>query len=182
MDRFTIVLKNEKLRFYHRLSWFIVAILTLIYTYLAFFAKNHPLYSKGIAFFILMAIVIGLKIYFEKTKYNFGSPFFYFILIGALVASEQYILTGVVVIFDTLYMISVRIKKVYFSLNEIRYPSFPAKHIKWQSLNNCLLKDGLLTIDLKNNKIIQQLIDETATTIDEKEFNEFCRQQLEKWA
>ena len=43
-----------------------------------------------------------------------------------------------------------------------------------------MLKDGLLTIDSKDNKVIQQLIDEEKTKIDEKEFNDFCKDQLRK--
>ena len=68
------------------------------------------------------------------------------------------------------------------SINEsnITYPSLPKKKFNWKELSNLILKDGLLTIDLKNNRIIQQPIAETSSTIDEKEFNEFCKQQLNK--
>jgi hypothetical protein len=43
-----------------------------------------------------------------------------------------------------------------------------------------MIKDGLLTIDFKNNRIIQQQIANISSGIDEKEFNDFCRQQLNK--
>lgn len=66
-------------------------------------------------------------------------------------------------------------------LNEkIIYPSFPKKKIAWSELNNIVLKDGLLTIDFRNNKFIQQPVDETKTAVNEQEFNDFCRQQLNK--
>jgi hypothetical protein len=41
------------------------------------------------------------------------------------------------------------------------------------------MKDGVLTIDFKNNKIIQQSIDEARSSVNEKEFNEFCQKQLQ---
>ena len=45
-----------------------------------------------------------------------------------------------------------------------------------------ILKDDLLTIDFKNNKIIQQLIEKTEHPVDEKEFNDFCSKQLQSAA
>jgi hypothetical protein len=75
-----------------------------------------------------------------------------------------------------LYNLSKRKLKVSFA-NQIIYPSFPTRIIQWNELNNVILKDGLLTIDFKNNKIIQQLI-KHSNAINEKEFNEFCKQQL----
>jgi hypothetical protein len=38
-----------------------------------------------------------------------------------------------------------------------------------------ILKDGILTIDFRNDKLIQQEISES---INEPEFNEFCRDSL----
>ncbi len=77
-----------------------------------------------------------------------------------------------------LYRVSERELKIFIQRAFIVYPYFPSKKIKWENLNNCLLKDGLLTIDFKNNKIIQQHTDEKANPVDEKEFNDFCSQQL----
>ena len=59
----------------------------------------------------------------------------------------------------------------------VKYPAWPVKEFEWKDINNIILKDGMLTIDLKNNRIFQNLIEE-GVSVDEKEFNEFCRQQL----
>jgi len=76
--------------------------------------------------------------------------------------------------------ISRRKSEVIFSADTITYPSFPKRIIRWDDLNNIILKDGILTIDLSSNKLIQQLIDEKQSTVNEKEFNEFCSGQLKK--
>jgi hypothetical protein len=52
--------------------------------------------------------------------------------------------------------------------------------VSWDEVNNVILKDGLLTIDFKNNKLFQHIILNSEEDISEKEFNEFCRQQLNK--
>ena len=47
-------------------------------------------------------------------------------------------------------------------------------------LNNVILKDDLLTLDFKNNRLLQLLVTSTETDINEKEFNEFCKVKLKK--
>ena len=84
------------------------------------------------------------------------------------------------IVFLFLDILAHRKLKLTVSENKIDYPSFPRKVIEWNEITNLVLKDGLVTIDFKNNKLIQQLIDEKKMTIDEKEFNDFCKQQLNK--
>ena len=90
----------------------------------------------------------------------------------------------VVGVLNAIFMILhiAALQKPIVSINErqVIYPSFPKKKIDWQELSNLMIKDGLLTIDFKNNRIIQQQIADISSTIDEKEFNDFCRQQLNK--
>ena len=79
-----------------------------------------------------------------------------------------------------LYLVSKRELKIIIENDHIVYPAFPKRRLNWNELNNMVLKDGLLTIDFKNNRIIQQYIEETSHTINEKEFNDFCIEQLSK--
>ena len=87
-----------------------------------------------------------------------------------------------------------------FSTSEIKINKFINKEYQWSDFNNIVLKDGLLTLDFVNNKIIQVEPDWTEPLlfalykdddIDayqdiigedypklEKEFNDFCRSQL----
>ena len=62
--------------------------------------------------------------------------------------------------------------------NGLLYPSFPVKKIKWEELTAMVIKDGLFTVDFKNNRLIQQAVDEAISTVNEKVFNEFCSKQL----
>ena len=63
---------------------------------------------------------------------------------------------------------------------KIFVPYILQRTIDWSEVNNVILKDGLLTIDLRNNKLFQQLILNSEDDINEKEFNDFCNQQLNK--
>ncbi len=44
----------------------------------------------------------------------------------------------------------------------------------WNEFSNIILKDELITMDFINNRLIQLMVDEKSTKINESEFNEFC--------
>jgi hypothetical protein len=69
---------------------------------------------------------------------------------------------------------------IRFNTNNIRYTSFPVRSIDWDQLNNAILKDGILTIDFKNNRVLQAEIEDRMNDVNEVEFNDFCRQQLKE--
>ncbi|MBL7744296.1 MAG: hypothetical protein JNN00_12540, partial [Chitinophagaceae bacterium] len=78
-----------------------------------------------------------------------------------------------------LYQLSRKPLAVTVDTEKIVYTSFPKKNITWGQLNNVILKDGLLTVDLKNNKILQSEISNLQKEAGEKEFNDFCQAQLQ---
>jgi len=51
--------------------------------------------------------------------------------------------------------------------------------LNWNEVNNVLIKDGLITIDQKNNKLFQKEIDAGVSLQVENEFNAFCKHQLQ---
>ena len=53
---------------------------------------------------------------------------------------------------------------------------FASPAYQWHQFSNVVLKDNLLTLDFKNNKLLQVAVDEGKSPVDEKAFNEFCRQ------
>jgi hypothetical protein len=70
------------------------------------------------------------------------------------------------------------IRKLEIVINKIgvEYPSFPKKIFQWTEVEQVVLKDGMLTIDLKNNKLIQFVISSKENNLDEAQFNEHCKQ------
>jgi hypothetical protein len=55
--------------------------------------------------------------------------------------------------------------------------TFFRKRYEWNAFSNVVLKDGLLTLDFKNNKMLQREI--MKQDVNENEFNEFCREQID---
>jgi hypothetical protein len=55
------------------------------------------------------------------------------------------------------------------------------KKYPWSAFNNILLKDGMLTLDFKDNKIFQrETLEEEEPDAAEDEFNDYCRKHLDK--
>jgi hypothetical protein len=69
-------------------------------------------------------------------------------------------------------------REIGFTEEIIVFNSFPKKRYNWNELLNVVLKDNLLTVDFKNNKLVQKEINEEVSLQTEMEFNEFCRKQL----
>jgi hypothetical protein len=78
--------------------------------------------------------------------------------------------------------LSTRPEEIGFSEKGIVFKSFFSKNIEWSALNNALIKDGILTLDYKNNKLFQAETDDDEDNeeydVSEEEFNQFCRKQL----
>jgi hypothetical protein len=52
----------------------------------------------------------------------------------------------------------------------------------WSDFSNIILRDGLLTLDFRDNHLLQKEIadDEDEDDADEDEFNDYCRARLEE--
>jgi hypothetical protein len=94
-----------------------------------------------------------------------------------LVALSHAIIAGVLVLF----MIYLRRKEngelIIVSESNVILPALTGHRIiEWGQLTNVIKRDDLLTLDFKNNRLMQvQIINDD---VPESEFNQFCRQQL----
>ncbi len=104
---------------------------------------------------LYLAALVWMKMpYFEWL-------FFVFIVLGILEHQAKYSI------------------EIGFGDKEIVINSFPKQKYQWVQLNNVVLKDGLLTIDFANNKLLQrETLDDEEDDTEEEEFNQFCADQL----
>ncbi len=69
--------------------------------------------------------------------------------------------------------------EIGFSPDRVVINSLFRKRFQWSAFNNILLKDNLLTLDFKNNRLLQKEVDEEEEgDADEDEFNDYCRAML----
>ena len=95
----------------------------------------------------------------------------------------NYFLGLLLLIFTAFGFFANKKKAILFSDEGIVYPSFPEKNYKWEEVSQVILKDDILTIDLKNNHLIQLNVNEaSAREIDAPSFNSFCEKKLQSHA
>jgi hypothetical protein len=181
---YNIFLRNDKTRFYDRFAVLIFIlnglglISVIIYSGPEANTGDFKGLWLGLAVFIIAAPIMAiLKKGNKPSRKAFISSTLPVILFWVFV---EYWWFGVILaILVMLYLQSKKELAVFIEAKKIIYPSFPEKKIDWEDLNNLILKDQLLTIDFKNNKLIQQYIDPNKSyKINEQEFNDFCKRQI----
>ena len=183
--KFEPVLKNTKLKSYHVMGWIIASVSVITQIIMGFtlslpeFISNKLLPFIGVITTLVAYLQYRYKVYLAS-DYDQKDTIITTMVWAAIVWTiwHFYWLAGITVVFLLLYIVSTRKFRVRFTKKSISYPSFPPKHITWSELQNVILKDGILTIDFKDNKLIQMETEEVSFY--EQEFNEFCREQLLK--
>ncbi|MEY3687901.1 MAG: hypothetical protein RIR84_742, partial [Bacteroidota bacterium] len=71
--------------------------------------------------------------------------------------------------------------EIGFSDQQIVRKGITTKTYAWSELNNVMIKDDLLTMDFKNNTLLQAYTDDEDDEeydVEDEEFNEYCKRQL----
>ncbi|MEK7200335.1 MAG: hypothetical protein AAB212_10525 [Bacteroidota bacterium] len=133
-------------------------------------------------FIALIAGMLGWWIYCYYRQKKGHMPFYRFGLLLATIGWGVMAGPGIITILYFLAVISEKQVKfpqeVAFDDTGIIINSLPKKSYTWSQIANVVLKDGLLTIDFKNNKLIQKAIESQTSVKEELEFNEFCISRL----
>lgn len=77
--------------------------------------------------------------------------------------------------------IALKRTEIGFSQSGIRFNGLGGKRVEWSELRNAVLRDGLLTLDYRDNRLFQRDTDDLedeAYEAGEDEFNVFCREQI----
>ena len=180
MASYSLILKNDKRKFYKSFSIFILVLNALaICLFLYYLPQTLTQRATGIICALLSVSVI---VYREKMRSNRFTETGIYVVMAALAVYWTFIgywWAGlVIVLLALLYRFANKTPEVIVTEQHIVYPSLPVKYIGWDNLNNLVLKDGLLTIDFRNNRIIQQMLDPEANSPGEQEINDFCKVQI----
>ena len=180
MDHYTLLLRNDKARFYRIMTW-----ITLVAN-AAMFLMGPFLFTgtlSRVSSIVCGGIVAGaVMIHFMQTRANRAVripllPFFGLLSIQWCVLGYYWVAV-LPLVFAFLASVADRKFEVIVNTNGVVYPSFPERRLRWEEISNMLVRDGLLTIDLHNNHFYQQLLDEEHNPVNEQEFNDFCRRFL----
>ena len=184
MKQYSIALPNEKANTYGYVTLFIL--LTSLCVFIVVYFNRYDGQIKNISLCGIVLSFISLIIFLTDRHLKqirfFRIELLYFILSVCWFLLGIYLLSLCFVCFAVIVRYAGRKSEILFTREWIIYPSFPKKTFLWKDVSNVILKDNMLTIDLKNNKLIQVIIGNvSAEVINEKEFNLFCEARLKSW-
>lgn len=176
MQTFTITLKNEKEKTYRFIILLFVVLHVLFFVYLLFDAQ---LWKKGVTGLVLTLLYSGYRLLITNTSrqnFSFGSG--YFFVISFLSLDDNWWFFGIELTLFTLSSLAIAPVMFAFTSAGIKKTGLPLKNYKWDQFSNVILKDNILTLDFKNNKLLQAEI--ASKNINEEAFNTFATEQLNK--
>lgn len=137
-------------------------------------------YEAASAIF-LTGIYILMRLYFIK-KYqqgNYLDQVLIFVLAGCWFGLQNYYMVAALIIVGVFYHLALQKIQLLFTPEKIIKLNFPKRDYLWNVFSNVIIKDKILTLDFKNNHLLQVEIEEPKN-INENEFNLFAQAQLNR--
>lgn len=176
--QYVVSLKNRNSK-YIDLIGLLLGILSVIF----FVRELVVAHQVGIAYLLGAVFVTGVLIW-NIVQSSKGKKVYYSraLLVAALVWMKMPFFQWLTFVFIILALLEYQAKyslEIGFSDQEIVINSLFKKRYQWNQFENIILKDGLLTLDFTNNRILQREIeDDEDNEADEDEFNAYCKRQL----
>lgn len=172
--KFEFTLQNTNANQIKILATILLAVNSLLILFMAINLANAQLAFIPTVIGITVAII---NIFF-KNKYH-SLQQITVVIIGITWFFLSYLWIGILIIFldffatKTSKNYTIQFNKEKILLNKVYTSTF-----NWQQLQNVVLKDGLLTLDFANNKLLQVNIVNEINNVEQSNFNDFCNQQL----
>ena len=185
---YIIVLKTPDYKVIDLMSQLMLLLAVAGFTFVAFMSLSQanmilPV-SESCLLLFFCSLIIGWWIFSFGQAKRGVIPYYRFALMFA--AWGWFVVPGGKLV-AIIYLIACFLEKpvkvppeLAFDGIEIVFNSFPKKIVLWSTVNNVVLKDGLLTIDLKSNTLIQKQVNDIVEKQVEQEFNDFCLSQLNR--
>lgn len=174
--QFEVIIKNEKIKSYRTIALIVLLLNMAIYTLMLFYDAYRYEAASAI---LLVGIYIIMRLYFIK-KYqqgNYLDQVLIFVLAGCWFGLQNYYMVAALVIVGIFYHLALQKIQILFTPQKIVKLNFPKKDYEWNSFNNVIMKDQILTLDFKNNHLFQAEV-ESPKNMNEKEFNLFVQSKL----
>lgn len=181
MNQFVFTLKDNNLKAFNSFFWFLFFMHLIAAAFIAVNTFNS--YQKNTAAFsIAVLLLITAIFYLVKNKFNKKNYQLVIFTLMVLFWMMQGAWLPAVMVAVAIALSSVILKKksvaIFSAENIIITKSLFKKTYSWAAIQHAILKDNLLSIDFKNNHLLQVEIAADNFPIDESVFNQFCYQLL----
>ena len=184
--QYVVILKKDGERATDLLSILLCFLSALIFIYVQFSGPHIRYFPFGRYFLFGWAVIVLLGLGWnmivrrksrERVRYRF------LLVMTAIGWLGMPFLPWLAVVFLLLSFLEYQTKRpleIGFDQDRVVINSLIRQRHDWSVFNNIVLKDGLLTLDFKSNRLLQKEVadDEEEDDADEDEFNAYCRSRL----
>ena len=177
---YVVVLRNDHIQFIEKTGWLLTFLIIMLLVFSIYTTANSTLLY--VSLIITLSLFISNWIEKRKKKNIVFKPILITGGLGLSIASSLPVIIGILIIISGLIEKIILQKREFgFSKNIIQENGLFGKKINWGDLNRVILKDDILTIDYKNNKLIQVYTDnedDDDYEVESDEFNAYCQNRL----
>lgn len=178
MHNFSVEIPNERIKTYKVFSFIILTLNFLGFGYV-FLRTNETASIFAIVALVFNAVPWS---YYLLNKKHIKSPVIEITLIASSLLWIYFgnFWMGILLLgFALMSFFTNKKQVILFNDEGIVYPSFPEKKYAWADVLQVMWKDDILTIDLKDNKLLQFNIEKDfAESFDVVGFNGFCKNRI----
>jgi hypothetical protein len=161
---FVVSLQRPDFRKYDTISFLLLITSVSVFLFFLFVDEEH------LWLYVVSILVIvgpdGSIIFMKEKKGQYRDHRISFVvscITFFFIPSKNFVVIVIAILYGLLALLEKQIKfpeEIGFNKTGIIINAFFKKHYEWSFINNVILKDGLLTIDYKNNKIFQKELEE----------------------
>jgi len=178
VNNFEIEIPNERIKTYKIVTFIMLTLNFLGFGYVFLRTNGNT------SIFAVMALVLNAVpwLYYLLNKKHIKTPIIEITLIASALLWMYFgnFWMGIIMLcFAVMSFFANKKLVILFTEEGITYPSFPVKNYAWAGVVHVVWKDDILTIDLKDNKLLQFNIEkEFADGFDWVGFNKWCAKQV----
>lgn len=182
MNQFVFTLKDNNQKAFNTFFWFLYFLHLVAASVIIINSGNARQKTFALTIFTIILFCTAI-FYFLKNKFR---VFNYQLLMFALMITFWLLQLAwlpaavvIAVIIFALKILKVKNTAVFTAENVIIKRSLFKKIYAWPVIDNVVLKDGLLSVDLKSNQLIQLEPISINPAVTEQQFNQYCQQNLQ---
>jgi hypothetical protein len=183
--QYVVILKKDSEKTSDALSFFLCLLSSISFFYYAVTSEiSSPWFLYTAAGILLVGLIIN---FIARRMGRTHIRYRYLLLVAALGWIASPFLPWLCVLFIVLACLEYQAKRpleIGFDKDRVVINSLIRRRYDWSAFSNVILRDGLLTMDFKDNRLFQKEVvdDEDEDDADEDEFNDYCRARLEEFS
>ena len=174
---YVVSLKKTDTRLIDFISILLCIITLFLFAYLWLLTDNWQVYSISVAIqlFLLIRNLIAAK----NNRVIYFRNIFLVAFITWIVGAYSNLLIAALYLLAALAETQVKFsKEIGVDEYGLTFNTLVTKHVQWNEIQNMLLKDDIITIDQKNNRLFQKETESTVADDVVQEFNDYCSRHI----